>query len=613
MSAVLLNAPHHYIQPGLLQYASGKHFRRFRCRAPPNTQTSKLSVITKRNISNLPETDLLEKYISLVTLGDIEYDEEQVRVVMKLRRLQRELEEYAPPALSANLFQPRQPESSDSPWWVCSGQEFGSDESQKALIRLRGHAEELNALETPKIPVHNHARGSSSGKSFLVDLWFESVKTPYKARKHYSQLVLEICHGVWEETKLRKTIRGPWNKKIRGQIKSMLETGTLPVRWGRSNKPFLVWYLDPSIAFMVAKILLLHKCLLVFDEIQFLDVPDELYRKGVQRERLEPFVEALKMRCTVTILDCEKDRRELLSASQPLGQTWFTFDQKTERARQEFHVFGRSLKIPWGSGSACKWTFAELCDFLKVLQSLEPADYFTIAANFPVVAMTDILDQARRFISLIDALYESRCRILCLAETTPDQLFFRDALNMNRAVDAMMVETVAETQHVYRPNVSSYDQPQMREVPAAPKSPLSIDTLSIFSGEEEQIAFKRAISRLKEMTSPPYNRIDRWSPLFPTARKWETRSFTPTEQNATKTPEYVESGEAESDLASEAAYGTLQNTLSRPHAPRPSPDHVWGVRDDWGPAAKDWRKGPKIYKNKGKDDKAVGPTFDANR
>lgn len=43
-------------------------------------------------------------------------------------------------------------------------------------------------------------------------------------------------------------------------------------------------------------------------------------------------------------------------------------------------------------------------------------------------------------------------------------------------------ESVTETQDVYRPNVSSYDTPQMREAPVAPKIALSIDTLSIFSG-----------------------------------------------------------------------------------------------------------------------------------
>ena len=118
----------------------------------------------------------------------------------------------------------------------------------------------------------------------------------------------------------------------------------------------------------------------------------------------------------------------------------------------------------------------------------------TIASNFSVIAIVDIpvlrlssKDQARRFISLIDALYESRCRIICLAEAVPEKLFFPDDSSSSAAaaekhVDLLMAESVSETQDIYRPNVSSYDAPRMREAPAAPRTPLSIDTLSIFSG-----------------------------------------------------------------------------------------------------------------------------------
>ncbi|PPR07706.1 hypothetical protein CVT26_003729 [Gymnopilus dilepis] len=625
-----------------------------------------------QNVSNLPvQTDLLDKYRSLVTLGYIEYNEEQVRVVMKLRRLQKELEDYAPPALSARLFQPNLVEDPDEPWWTSSYREFESPESQKALVRLQGYAEELGALETPKGLLVTGPPGS--GKSFLVDLWFNTVKTPYKARKHYNQLILEIYRGVWEETKRRmnnarsaetpsQDQRGPWNKAIREQIKGLLGTGTLPVRWSRLGRLHSTQYTDPSIAFVVAKRLLLHHWLLVFDEIQLLDVssanlladvlswywrmggvivgtsnkvPDELYRNGVQQERLEPFVEALKMRCPVVELDTQKDWRERLSTSQPLGHTWFTFGRRSsfeaalqksldgtkgqgyppfvytliaevlppEPSSKDLHVFGRLLRVPWASGSTCKWTFEELCG-----QSLGAADYLTIAAHFSTVIITDIpilplssKDKARRFISLIDALYECRCKIICLAETTPDQLFFPDGASKDAEADAMLVETVAETQHVYRPNVSSYDQPQMQEAPAAPRAPLSIDTLSIFSGEEERFAFKRAISRLKEMTSAAYNQVDRWTPLATSARKWETSPLNSSEAPAIRvSKDSIQPEETESDFASEAANETRQHdAFDRPHAPRLSPDHIWGVRDDWGPAAKDWGKGPKIYNRRG--------------
>ncbi|KAF8973052.1 hypothetical protein BDZ97DRAFT_1752098 [Flammula alnicola] len=162
-------------------------------------------------------------------------------------------------------------------------------------------------------------------------------------------------------------------------------------------------------------------------------------------------------------------------------------------------------------------------------------------------------DQARRFTFLIDALYESRCKIICLAETTPDNLLFPDALSSKeRHVDIMMAESVAETQDVYGPNVSSYAIPEIREAPV-PKVVLSIDTLSFFSGEEEQFAFKRALSRLVEMTNAAYNRTDK---------------------------PYKSLDDDPENFADEASYVTIYVSFKPPHAPHLSPNYVWGVRED---------------------------------
>lgn len=122
----------------------------------------------------------------------------------------------------------------------------------------------------------------------------------------------------------------------------------------------------------------------------------------------------------------------------------------------------------------------------------------TLASTYHTVTITCIpvlklsaKNQARRFISLIDALYEARCRIICYAEKEPESLFFPDAMPALRDshsdssdpdVDVMLAETIAETQDTYRPNVSSYDAPNMMQAREAPVTALALDTLSIFSG-----------------------------------------------------------------------------------------------------------------------------------
>ncbi|KAI9067251.1 hypothetical protein FKP32DRAFT_1588610 [Trametes sanguinea] len=609
---------------------------------------------------------------------------------MQLRRLHKELEGYAPPAVLARhlnqthtfhsgKISKEEPDNSE-PWWRAPEPKQNLDDNPSAdLVRVRTHAEEIEDLTTPKGLLITGPPGS--GKSFVIDLWFSTVPTPYKARKHYNELVLEIYRAVWEETRYRMTAlyssesasrsspepSRPWNSLIRDRWRQCLKAGLLPSRWKRQpNMAFSLTRtpVEPTIAYVVAQRLILRHWLLVFDEIQLLDVssatlladvlswfwrmggiivgssnkvPDDLYKNGVQRERLEPFVEALKARCPVVVMRSEKDWRAVRGSDG--HRSWYTPAQcsqfetqvtetvgiDTVPASEDITVFGRKIHVPWSSEGVCKFTFSELCD-----ASLGPADYITLAARYHTFIITSIpilklsaKNQARRFISLIDALYEARCRLICLAEAMPEELFFPDApaetppasINKDSVgnpaasvdVDVMMAEAVGETQDVYRPNISSYDAPNM-ERERIQSAPLALDKLSIFSGKDEQFAFKRALSRLVEMTSESYARDEHWNPLPASARKWES----PTSPHAPPRPHSPpssappppnvqhehphRSSASTSDFADEAsAHPSHPSSFDRPPAPRLSPDHVWGVREDWGPRARDWGRGASLY------------------
>jgi peroxisome-assembly ATPase len=130
------------------------------------------------------------------------------------------------------------------------------------------------------------------------------------------------------------------------------------------------------------------------------------------------------------------------------------------------------------------------------LQSLGPADYITLASTFHTVAIASIpafkvsqKNQARRFISLIDALYEARCKLICQAETGIDDLFFADAAvdkstHDGAHLDPLMAESVSETRESYRPNILSYEEvADGRKEQAPPSTPPALETLSIFSGQ----------------------------------------------------------------------------------------------------------------------------------
>ena len=211
-----------------------------------------------------------------------------------------------------------------------------------------------------------------SGKSFLVDLWLDTLSTPYKSRKHYSLLVLEIYRGVWEETQRRMLERHhepdaapappeTWNKTIREHWRRLTRAGAAPIRWasGARGPQAFSWYsaTSESIAYTVAQRLVLRHWLLVLDELQLLDVssatlladvlswywrmggvivgtsnrvPDDLYRNGVQRDRLEPFVEALKIRCPVVEMRSDTDWREVIAHEGGGRSSWYTTEERSE-------------------------------------------------------------------------------------------------------------------------------------------------------------------------------------------------------------------------------------------------------------------------------------------
>ncbi|KAI1173115.1 AFG1-like ATPase-domain-containing protein [Nemania sp. FL0916] len=232
-----------------------------------------------------------------------------------------------------------------------------------------------------------------------------------------------------------------------------------------------------------------------------------------------------------------------------------TFPHNTDWKAATITVYGRSVSIPRQRDGVVLWDFQEL------VSSFGPADYISMAStyhtfivdNVPVLVLL-MKNEARRLITLLDALYEARCKLIVRAAVGPDDLFFPDAQHSTTSssrtaglpgsrqktehvdADAIHSETISEAYQdqtsPFRPNVSTYTDPstsgydpdQDSDFGVDPKkSRVDFSNTSAFTGEDERFAYKRAASRLWELCGERWHarQGDWWHPLPIEARHWE--------------------------------------------------------------------------------------------
>ena len=203
-------------------------------------------------------------------------------------------------------------------------------------------------------------------------------------------------------------------------------------------------------------------------------------------------------------------------------------------------IYGRKVYTPRHYNGTVFW------DFDRLVESLGPADYITMASSYhtfiidkvPVLTVVQ-KNEARRFITLLDALYEARCKLIIRAQSPPDSLFFpksKQASVSENDTDAIYPETIAEVyqdqRSPFRPNVSyydtesrtaSYDPDQDSDFGHQGKGAIDFANTTAFTGEDERFAYKRATSRLWELCSTSWHARSGnwWHPLPIEARHWE--------------------------------------------------------------------------------------------
>ncbi|KAF1839298.1 hypothetical protein BDW02DRAFT_594041 [Decorospora gaudefroyi] len=314
-------------------------------------------------------------------------------------------------------------------------------------------------------------------------------------------------------------------------------------------------------------------------------------------------------------------------------------------------VYNRPLLVPAQYNGVAFFTFTELCGAV-----LGPADYITLASTYHTFIVIDIpimgllmKSEARRLITLLDAMYEARCKLLITAAAGPDGIFFptqpgtspgREEETLN--ADAVYPETYSEIYQdlnsPFRPNISSYesaanttlspdaledDPPNRYRRPGTSftderslgVNPGSPDFANIggLTGEDEKFAVKRAESRIWELSSAtwwdkhvsassPESSTSWWRPLPLESRHWE-RPVTPTPTTTSSVPslppntKILSSEEVRRDEQARREeskdlfrYGASPFRTHPDAPPRFAWTHAWGMMR-WGKKAGAWGKG----------------------
>ena len=275
------------------------------------------------------------------------------------------------------------------------------------------------------------------GKSMLMDLFCESAPLDRKLRIHFHAFMAEV-HGLI----------GEWREG---------DACSRKAKFGMNKG-------DDPIA-PTAGLIASRAKLLCFDELQVTDIadamilgrlfealfargvvlvatsnrpPDDLYKDGLNRQLFLPFIDLLKERCEVVRVAGPRDHRvdRLLA-----HETWvapitpsnacefdgfwreLTDDQPESPATVE--VLGRTLTFRRAVGGQLRASFAELCE-----AALGAQDYLALAEQFHTVFLEGLpvltpaqRNEAKRFVTLVDALYEARARLVVLAEAQPEALY----------------------------------------------------------------------------------------------------------------------------------------------------------------------------------------------
>lgn len=281
--------------------------------------------------------------------------------------------------------------------------------------------------------------GVGRGKSMLMDMFFELVPVEAKRRVHFHAFMEETHQHIKKWRTLTQRERKKSKFRSKNSIDDPIASAAKRIASGTSLLCF-----DEFQVTQIADAMILSRLFgFLFEEgITIVAtsnrVPEDLYKNGINRELFTPFIRILRENCNVLHLDATQDYRLDRLSKAPVWLTpineetklsldlaWQSLTVGAEPQPTTIIIKGRQLQIKNAAAGVARFTFDELC-----ARPLGAADYLQIAAQFHTVLIDEIpvlleskRNEAARFITLIDTLYESKVKLVVTAAAQPDKIY----------------------------------------------------------------------------------------------------------------------------------------------------------------------------------------------
>ncbi len=339
-------------------------------------------------MSSKPPAELRERYREMLRVGALYPDPAQAMAVEKLQLLANRIARYRRPTRTDPL---------------------------SFFTRKRG-----------EVPCGLYIFGGvGGGKTMLMDLFFNSLDISAKRRDHFHAFMADVHERA---AQFRRIAKGDPIEQVARNI---------------AKDTRLICF-DEFHVTDIADAMILGRLFHVLFEAGVVLVatsnvpPRDLYKDGLNRNLFEPFIAELEQRVELLELSAARDYRlEKLTGSplyfSPLDEAaraqmqglWESLTGTQAGEPREIAVAGRCLHVPEAAMGAARFTFADLCE-----QPLGSNDYLALARDFHTIFVEGVpvmgpekRNEARRFITLIDALYDAGTGLIITAEAEPEALY----------------------------------------------------------------------------------------------------------------------------------------------------------------------------------------------